>query len=536
MSEDFKIVTRKSFNVAGPCFPSEHYMLSATERLPSVTDLIVKKQYFVIHAARQSGKTTALKYLTQIINASGNMCALYCSLEAVQQIADADKTLKSIASLILTNATLGGLISLSDAEIKQFCEMKNSALVVRGALQTLAETVKKPLAVFFDEVDCLPDNAMISFLRQLRDGYVNRNEMLFPASVALVGMRNIQDFKVRIRPESETLGTASPFNVLRESLTLRTFTEAEVRELYAQHTAETGQVFNADIFGAVMHWTGGQPWLVNAIAAECVEKIHQLRYDEPITVEDVLTAKETIIRRRDTHILSLMSKLDEPRVMDIVEPVITGRNAEIQFDAPDCQYVLDLGILKIERGALVPSNQMYAEMIVRYLSYGSQNNFLRTFAAAPWITKDGLDMDWLVKDFQKFWRKDASAWKEWQQFKEAGPHILFMAFLQRVVNGGGHLTREMALGSGRMDIGLDFKGRTYGVEIKIKENYRRRETLKQVWDYLDVLDASEGWLLVFDTGKKRKTTAGKKSAVKRVDRFTWEDAKVDGKVIHIVGF
>ncbi len=535
MSEDFKIVTRKSFNVAGPCFPSEHYMLSATERLPSVTDLIVKKQYFVIHAARQSGKTTALKYLTQIINASGNMCALYCSLEAVQQIADADKTLKSIASLILTNATLGGLISLTDAEIKQFCEMKNSALVVRGALQTLAETVKKPLAVFFDEVDCLPDNAMISFLRQLRDGYVNRNEMPFPASVALVGMRNIQDFKVRIRPESETLGTASPFNVLTESLTLRTFNEKDVRELYAQHTAETGQVFNDDVFETVMHWTGGQPWLVNAVARECVEKIHGLRYDESVTREDVLTAKEAIIRRRDTHILSLMSKLDDPRVMKIVEPVITGQKFDIPFDAPDCQYVLDLGIMKIERGALVPSNQMYAEMIVRYLSYGLQTNFLLDYPQVPWITSDGLDMNWLVRDFQKFWRRNARAWKKWYEYPESAPHIMFMAFLQRVVNGGGILTREMALGSCRMDIGLVFKGRSYGVEIKTRKNYRRKDALAQVCSYLDIMDAPEGWLLVFDTGKKT-STAGKKTAVKRADRFTWEDVKVGGKIVHIVGF
>ncbi len=529
MSEDFKIVTRKSFNVAGPCIPSEHYMLSAMERLPTVTDLIVKKQYFVIHAARQSGKTTALQYLTDKINASGNMRALYCSLEAVQQVEDADRTLISVASLILTNATIEGIVSFSDAEIKRFCEVKNSALVVRGALQTLAETAQKPLAVFFDEVDCLPENSMVSFLRQLRDGYVNRVRMPFPASVALVGMRNIQDFKVRIRPESETLGTASPFNVLRESLTLRTFTESEVRELYAQHTAETGQIFNDDIFDAVMYWTGGQPWLVNAIAAECVEKIHGFRYDEPVTLEDVLTAKESIIRRRDTHILSLMSKLDEPRVMKIVEPVITGQEVDgITFDSPDCQYVLDLGILKIERGALVPSNQMYAEMIVRYLSYGLQDRFLRTFRTADWVTDDGLDMNWLVRDFQKFWRRDAGAWKDWQQYHEAGPHIMFMAFLQRVVNGGGHLTCEMALGSGSMDLGLEFRGRTYGIEIKIKPNYRRTEALRQVWGYLNTLDVAEGWLLVFDTAPLGDNPSP--------DRFYWEDADVDGKVVRIVGF
>ncbi len=223
-----------------------------------------------------------------------------------------------------------------------------------------------------------------------------------------------------------------------------------------------------------------------------------------------------------------MGKLDEPRVMRIVEPVITGRNDELEFDAPDCQYVLDLGILKIERGALVPSNQMYAEMIVRYLSYTSQNNFQRMFTDVPWITADGLDMNWLVRDFQKFWRQDAGAWKDWQKFAEAGPHIMFMAFLQRVVNGGGVLTREMALGSYRMDIGLKYKGRSYGVEIKLKPNFRRETALAQVRRYLDVMDAPEGWMLVFDPAPLGENPPA--------DRFTWEDVTVDGKIVHIVGF
>ncbi len=533
MSEDFKIVTRKSFNVAGPCIPSRHYMLSALERLPGVTDLIVGEQYFVVHAARQSGKTTALQCLTDKINASGNMCALYCSLEAGQQFGDMEKGIPAISDLIVRS--LRGSPPLRevfpDEESLKVLRTNSTscATAVSDVLMKIAERAGKPLAVFFDEVDCLGDDTLITFLRQLRDGYVNRVRMPFPASIALVGMRNIQDFKVRVRPESETLGTASPFNVLTESLTLRTFNEKDVRDLYAQHTAETGQVFNDDVFGAVMHWTGGQPWLVNAIARECVEKIHQFRYDEPITREDVLTAKETIIRRRDTHILSLMSKLEDPRVMQIVEPVITGQEVNgMVFDSPDCQYVLDLGILKIQSGALVPSNQMYAEMIVRYLSYGLQDRFLRTFKDAPWITADGLDMNWLVKDFQKFWREQASAWGDWQRYREAGPHLMFMAFLQRVVNGGGILTREMALGSGFMDIGLKFRGRSYGVEIKIKPNYRRTAALEQVRRYLDVMEAPEGWLLVFDTTQM--------DASDNAARFTWEDVPVEGKVVHIVGF
>ena len=48
----------KCFNIAGPCFPDEHYMLPALERLPGIMRIVEQRNYFVLHAARQSGKTT----------------------------------------------------------------------------------------------------------------------------------------------------------------------------------------------------------------------------------------------------------------------------------------------------------------------------------------------------------------------------------------------------------------------------------------------------------------------------------------------
>ena len=60
------------FNVAGPCIPGEHYMLPALDRLPQVRRLVSRRQYFVIHAPRQTGKTTAVKALVREINAKGD--------------------------------------------------------------------------------------------------------------------------------------------------------------------------------------------------------------------------------------------------------------------------------------------------------------------------------------------------------------------------------------------------------------------------------------------------------------------------------
>ena len=88
----------KFFNIAGPCVPGEHYLLPALARLPELSGLIATKQYFVIHAARQSGKTTLLKALARDLTTKGTHLALYCSLEMVQGVSESEQGVPAIAS------------------------------------------------------------------------------------------------------------------------------------------------------------------------------------------------------------------------------------------------------------------------------------------------------------------------------------------------------------------------------------------------------------------------------------------------------
>ena len=88
------------FNIAGPCVAAKHYMLPATERLPEVVGMIRRELYFVVHAPRQSGKTTALKQLVRDINGSGERVAMYCSLEALQNVTKVETAMPMVISLI----------------------------------------------------------------------------------------------------------------------------------------------------------------------------------------------------------------------------------------------------------------------------------------------------------------------------------------------------------------------------------------------------------------------------------------------------
>ncbi len=521
---------KKFFNIAGPCHPNKHYMLPTQERCQGLLELIEQEQYFVIHAARQTGKTTLLLELAKQLNESGDYYALYCSLETVQGIVDAEKGIPAIIKVIKNRVTF-------QRNLKALFLLPKRPIILRlppycsdGRLDNyVSEALDKPLVILFDEVDCLSNGTLISFLRQLRNGYIERPDIPFVHSIALVGMRNIRDYKGQIREPQQTLGSSSPFNIVKTSKTLRRFTEDEITKLYAQHTQQAGQTFPPKVVQRVFHYTQGQPWLVNAIACEIVEQILGGDETAEILPKHVEQAVQTLIIRRDTHIDSLMERLKEARVQKIVEPVILGENKRYELLDDDYQYVLDLGLLREEGRQLLPSNPIYGEIIIRTLSFRSQQELedISSLPAAPAYLVDGkLDMKRLLGDFQQFWRQNSESWTKRYQYVEAAPHLTLQAFLQKIVNSGGRISREMASGAGRLDLYIHYQGFNYPIELKIRySDTTSIEGRKQLAKYMDKLGCTEGWLIVFD---KRKKVSWEK-------KIFWQTRTESGKTIHIIG-
>ncbi|MDR2170788.1 MAG: ATP-binding protein, partial [Planctomycetaceae bacterium] len=210
----------RRFNIAGPCNNKQHYMIAAASRLQGVEKLIDAEQYFVIHAARQSGKTTYIQDLARRLNTEGKYYALYCSLESVQNIIDPKEGIPAIVKMLKEMLEFNIPHSF---EFAKDADYDNFTGVLRLSLSRFCMTLDKPLVILFDEADCLSNGTLITFLRQLRDGYNNRSNRAFVHSIVLVGMRNIRDYKAQIRPDSESLGSASPFNIVTKSLTLSNF-------------------------------------------------------------------------------------------------------------------------------------------------------------------------------------------------------------------------------------------------------------------------------------------------------------------------
>lgn len=370
--------------------------------------------------------------------------------------------------------------------------------VVKKWLAYFIHALDKDLIMLFDEADCLSNGTLITVLRQLRDGFVNRTEIPFQRSLALVGMRDIRDYKAKIRNNSQTVGSSSPFNVITKSLTLGNFIQDVIISLYQQHTELTGQVFEKGALEKAFYWTQGQPWLVNALARECVEEILNNDYSRAITEKHIDQAAENIMMRRDIHIDSLLERLKEERVKKVIQPVLLG-TLDYNLNDDDTSYCIDLGIIKTESGKLLPSNPIYKEMIIRTLTLTSQHQI------------EGLyDIIWVER----------------YQYKEAAPHLILQAFLQKVINSGGHIDREYATGTKRMDLCVHFGNKKYPIEIKLWYGKKTlAEGLEQLSAYMDTLGEQVGWLVIFD-----------RSLVKNWDeKIYWNKQEYGNKLIHVLG-
>ena len=491
----------RRFNITGPCNPKDHYMVSPFRHLwDEINSLISVGEYFVIHAARQTGKTTLLMELDSAIHSAGRYYGLYCSLEGLEGIKNAAEGIPAIIKSV--NSAIGDFGLPNAGSFMEGIDLSDYTNALRRSLSLYCRGLDKPLVPLFDEVDCLSGQTLISFLRQLRNGFVTRSKIPFPHSVALVGMRNIRDYRDEYRSPKETLGDASPYNIAKAYMTMNNFTLDEVSELYAQRTRETGQAFEGAAVELAWRQTQGQPWLVNAIACEIVEKITG---SKTVTPEMVSQAIHSIETKRAPHIDSLMARLREERVRRVIEPVIIGKEGVINRFSDDYGYAKDLGLIRDDNGTVEPANPIYADIMVRTLNADTQYELA---AAGPqyqlprYMAGGVMDMDCLLMDFQAFWRENSGIWTERYEYKEAAPQLILQAFLQRVLNGGGRITREMAAATGRADLCVEYNEKRYPMEMKIRRTDKAYEDgVKQILGYMDILGCDKGWLVVFDNRK-----------------------------------
>ena len=239
------------FNTAGPVRVDRHYQIAPLSRidLKEVLGLIRDEKYLVVHAPRQTGKTSALLALRDLLNGgeAGYFRCLYANVENGQamreNVAEAMRT-------VLAELAYQASVTLGDDTLEELwpalLERVGPAQALRQALARWCMTDPCPLVLLIDEIDALIGDTLLSVLRQLRTGHVDRPRR-FPHSVVLCGLRDVRDYRIHSSAENRLVlgGSASSANhgnvgVSSRSVTYRSSAKSSSGDVGERPLGESG--------------------------------------------------------------------------------------------------------------------------------------------------------------------------------------------------------------------------------------------------------------------------------------------------------
>jgi hypothetical protein len=264
-------------------------MLPPERRLGHVLELIEGQEFFTLHAGRQTGKTTSLMWLErhfEAIDEGRAWRALWVDLEQAREQPDPERAFRSIFNCFVRTFAWHPEIERPDPSWVEGL-LADPGTAFSRYLTRLAELDPRPLLILFDEADALVGPAMVSFLTQLRAGYIARSRLPFPASVVLAGHQQVRD---------------PAFNITAEAMTLDPFTEVDVTELLGQHTAATGQLFEPEAVRRIWELGQGHPWMTNVLAEQITDKGVEDRV-VVITPARVEAAREAVVLARPIRVI-----------------------------------------------------------------------------------------------------------------------------------------------------------------------------------------------------------------------------------------
>ena len=192
------ITVPKFFNTAGPIQQDIHYNVNPLKRinLDEIMDLIEQRKYFILHAPRQTGKTSCLLTLRDYLNEQGDYIAVYANVEAGQAARNnVEEVVKGVCQRIANELRLVLGNRLPNDIYKEVADESSYSELLTSFLSQLSAALPRPLVLFIDEIDALVGDSLVSVLRQIRSGYASRPQH-FPISIVLCGVRDVRDYRI----------------------------------------------------------------------------------------------------------------------------------------------------------------------------------------------------------------------------------------------------------------------------------------------------------------------------------------------------
>lgn len=242
----------RSFTTTGPIVPDQHYSVPPLERidLGHILGLIEDQKYCTLHAPRQTGKTSVLLALANLLNdgSAGRYRCLYINVESAEV---AHNDVASAITAVIDEIAMSGHDNLADDSIEEICTtvlaLNRPHTELKRVLSRWARVDPRPLVLLVDEIDSLVGDSLLTVLRQLWAGYHLRPKN-FPHSVILCGVRDLQDYRIHSSSEKEPVTGGSAFNISADSLRLGDFSHEEVLATVKQLVARGSQAGGGVLF------------------------------------------------------------------------------------------------------------------------------------------------------------------------------------------------------------------------------------------------------------------------------------------------
>ncbi len=490
-------------------------MAETTGKFKKIFELVELGEYFTIHRPRQYGKTTMLETIGRYLRPLKEWLVFKISFEGIGSEVFLDEGAFCNVFLELLEQQM---IEYEEKDLAAFLKQAAAEVKTLKALSKsiteLANLADRKMVLLIDEVDKSSNNQLfLDFLAILRNKYLNRHlrtERTFH-SVVLAGLHDVKSLKFKIRSSSNSDGGGeagaynSPWNIAADFEVDMNLYPHEIAPMLDDYAQERGVDMDVPaVAEKLFYYTSGYPFLVSMLCKITDEKILPQKSERSWTVEDIETAAETLIKseRSNTNFDSLIKNLENnPGLYELVYRLIID-NSPFPYNVHD--PIIHLGILHgIFRNGqgLNIHNRIYREIIGNYMaSKLVTTGKLRETEYSESYTLPGnaLNLERVLLKFQAFMREQYS--KKDREFLERNGRLIFLAFLQPILNGRGYAFKEPELSEERrLDIAITYSTHKYAVELKIWRGAAAHEKgLSQLTDYLDRQQLDTGYLVIYD--------------------------------------
>jgi len=512
----------KKFNITGTCIPQKHYMVDTSQKIEKIINLIENGDYFSISRPRQYGKTTSFFQIFKILQHKNDYMCLKTSFEGLgmESYANAAIFVKHFVGLLAQSFEYQNKTEHIDF-IKNNPE-PTDLMALDHYLGKLVTLTPHKIVLLIDEVDKSMNNQLfLDFLAMLRNKYLSAVEEADHTfhSVVLAGLHDVKTLKLHLRPDAEQKYN-SPWNIAVDFDIDMSFNPQEISTMLVDYCAETNvKIDIVSISERIYFYTSGYPFLVSRICKEIDEKIVPQKAVVAWSIDDVEEAVKRVVRETNTNFDSLAKNLENnPKLFSFTEKLILGSEKFAYTPTePTIYLAYQHGIINHQNYQVVIHNKIYNEVITNYMvnkfKIESSNNMISSEAVTSrYLDEDSkLLMDKILLTFQKVIQEKYSKSEVFKsdEFLEKDLRLLFLVFLNPIINGIGFSFKEVETGAEKkIDIVVVFEREKFVIELKLwyGESYHQKG-ITQLKNYLKLEHAQKGYMLIMDKTRHKEFTS-----------------------------